>query len=97
MIANGTFKSGLNLWRLMGWNLVAGLLLAPAVAMRFTDEVAWTASDFAFAALLLVGGGLLIELALWKAKNARARLAVCMAVLVMVGLIWAEGAVGLLP
>ncbi len=95
MIASGTVKSGLNIWRLVGWSLVGGLLIVPAVTMRFTDAVVWTASDFAFAALLLIGGGLLIELALWKVRRVAMRVALCLAVLAVVGLIWAEGAVGL--
>ena len=81
--------------RRAGWSLVAVMLLLPAVAMSFTDEVQWTASDFAFAAVLLIGGGVLIELAVWKARSLPVRLALCLAVLAVVGLIWAEGAVGL--
>lgn len=84
-----------NAFRLAGWSLVGGLLLLPAVAMQFTDEVAWTAIDFVFAAILLIGGGLLIELALWKAKSRAVRIALCLAAFAVVALIWAEGAVGL--
>jgi len=94
MIADAT-RLRTNIGRLASWSLVAALLLFPAIAMLFTDEVAWTASDFAFAALLLVGGGLLIELALWKARSVAALIALSLAVVAMVALIWAEGAVGL--
>lgn len=78
-----------------GWGLAACLLLLPAVAMRFTPEVAWTASDFVFAGVLLIGGGALIELAVWKVRGVAARAAFCLAILAVIGLIWAEGAVGL--
>ena len=82
-------------WRLAGWGLVAGLLLIPAVAMLVSDDFLWTASDFFFAALLLIGGGVLIEVAVWKTRSPPVRLALCLAVFAAAGLIWAEGAVGL--
>ena len=33
-------------WRRLAWSTAALLLLLPAVAMQFTSEVEWTASDF---------------------------------------------------
>jgi hypothetical protein len=42
------------------------ILLVPLVAMRITDEVDWSLADFAFAAALLGGAGLLLELAARK-------------------------------
>ncbi|MBX3594960.1 hypothetical protein [Sphingomonas sp.] len=42
-------------WRIMRWTATAGLLLIPAVAMRFTVEVRWSAADFAVMALPLAG------------------------------------------
>jgi len=80
--------------RLAGWGAVAALLLAPWVAMWFTDEVAWTAGDFAFAAMLLVGAGALLELTLWKVRDLRYRTAIGAAILAAVLLVWADGAVG---
>ncbi len=85
----------LRILRRAGWALVAVILMLPAVAMRFTDDVQWTVSDFVFAAVLLIGGGLLIELAVWKARSLPARLALCLAVLVVMSLIWVEAAVGI--
>lgn len=85
----------LRILRRAGWTLVAVILMLPAVAMRFTDDVQWTVSDFVFAAVLLIGGGLLIELAVWKARSLPARLALCLAVLVVMSLIWVEAAVGI--
>jgi len=81
--------------RLIGWSLVAAILSAPLVAMQFTREVAWTASDFAFAGVLLIGGGLLIELAVRRVVNRAAMTAICAAVVLAVLLIWADGAVGI--
>lgn len=81
-------------WRIILWSAVALLLLAPLVAMQFTREVAWTASDFAFAAVLLVGAGLALELAAWKLRGRTARLIAVGVILFVVALIWAEAAVG---
>ena len=83
-----------NLIRVAGWSAVALVLLTPLVAMRFTDEVNWTAFDFAFAAVLLIGAGLLLELILWKARGAALRAGLALAVIAAVLLIWADGAVG---
>ena len=63
MIATMTF--GDRLWtglRILGWLGVAAILIAPAIAMRFTTEVNWTQSDFVFAGILLIGGGAVVEL-----------------------------------
>jgi len=81
--------------RLIGWTLVAAILSAPLAAMQFTREVAWTASDFAFAGVLLIGGGLLIELAVRRVVNRPVMTAICAAVVLAVLLIWADGAVGI--
>lgn len=51
-----------NPWRLIGWGSIAALMLAPAVAMRLTDEVNWTGGDFLFAALMFGSVGLAAEL-----------------------------------
>ena len=49
--ANGNERTRIP-WRIIGWSIPATLLLLPLVAMRFTDEVNWTFSDFVFAAVL---------------------------------------------
>jgi peptidoglycan/LPS O-acetylase OafA/YrhL len=72
----------------------AFLLLAPLVAMQFTDEVRWTAFDFAvFAALLAAALGA-FELGLRGATDVVARLAVVVAVGAGFLLVWAQLAVG---
>lgn len=84
-----------NLLRTAGWSGVAVVLLAPLIAMRFTDEVNWTAFDFAFAGVLLVGAGLLLELIVWQARRPMVRAGLALVVVAAVLLIWADGAVGL--
>ena len=82
-------------WRAIVWTGAVLLLLAPAVAMRFTDEVKWTGFDFAvFGAMLVVALGAL-ELGLRIARTTAARTVVVVAVLVGFLLAWAQGAVGI--
>jgi hypothetical protein len=71
------------------------LLLIPLIAMQFTEEVSWTLSDFLVAAVLLYGTGLLCELILRKVKKVKLRIALCIAILIVLLLIWAEMAVGI--
>lgn len=75
--------------------IVALLLLIPLIAMQFTDEVNWTLFDFIIASVLLLGTGLLYELVGRKVKNIWIRIAICVALLIMLLLIWAELAVGI--
>ena len=48
--------------RKTGWSLAADLLLLPALAMVFTDEMNWGPSDFLAAALLLGTTGVVLEI-----------------------------------
>ena len=75
--------------------IVLILLLIPLIAMQFTDEVNWTIFDFVLAAVLLSGTGLLLELALWKIKSTRYKIAICVGLVVILCLIWVELAVGI--
>ncbi len=81
--------------RLLGWSAVALILLAPAVAMQFTEEVNWTASDFVLAGVLLIGGAALIEVVAWKVRNPVIRIGFALFVIAIVALVWIEGAVGI--
>ena len=81
--------------RTAGWSAVGLILLTPLAAMQFTSEVAWDAQDFLFAAVLLIGAGLLLELLLWKARTPWVRLTLAGAVILAVLVIWAEAAVGI--
>jgi hypothetical protein len=80
-------------WRMIGWSLVVVLLLLPLVAMQLTPEVVWTASDFLFAAILLGGTGLLIELAVRRLPLMGYRLAAIAVILVTLLVVWASLAV----
>lgn len=82
--------------RLAGWTLVAGLLITPAVAMRFTDEVQWTTSDFLFAGVVLIGAGGIAELAVRASGDWSYRIGAGLAVLASVLLLWLNGAVGII-
>ncbi len=71
------------------------ILLLPLIAMQFTDEVNWTLPDFVVAGVLLLGTGLMCELVIRKVKNINYRIAICVAPLLILLLIWAELAVGI--
>ena len=74
---------------------VAILLLIPLIAMQFTNEVDWKLPDFIIAGVLLLGTGLMIEFVMRKVKKRKYRVVICIALLVLLFLIWAELAVGL--
>ena len=82
--------------RLVGWTLVAGLLVTPAIAMRFTDEVRWTLSDFIFAGVILGGAGIVAELAVRASADRSYRIGAGLAVLACVLLLWLNAAVGVI-
>jgi len=71
------------------------ILLLPLIAMQFTDEVNWTFFDFVIAGILLIGTGLIIEIAMRKIKNIQYLIAFIVAILIFLFLIWAELAVGI--
>lgn len=75
--------------------VVTLLLLIPLIAMQFTDEVNWTLFDFVVAGTLLLGTGLMCELVIRKINKIKYRIAICVALLVVLLLIWAELAVGI--
>lgn len=82
--------------RLTGIMLAAlSLLLIPLIAMQFTDEVDWTPLDFVVMGILLTGTGLICELVLRKVKQTKYRVIICLGVLLVFLLIWAELAVGI--
>ncbi len=74
---------------------VALLLLIPLIAMRFTDEVDWTLSDFVVAGVLLLGTGLLCEIVMRKVTTKKLRIVICGALVLVLLLTWAELAVGI--
>jgi hypothetical protein len=82
-------------WHPMLWSAAALMLALPAVAMQFSDEMAWDAADF------IIFGGMLIaacgayELATrWIARPAF-RAVAGLAIASVFVLVWLELAVGL--
>ena len=82
--------------RLIGWTAVAGLLITPAIAMRFSDEVQWTTSDFVFAGSVLIGAGGIAELAVRASDAWSYRFGAGLALLASALLLWINGAVGII-
>lgn len=72
------------------------LLLVPAMAMQFTDQVAWGVEDFLAAGALLFAAGAAIAIAMRRIRTAPARTAVIGGILLVLAAVWAELAVGLL-
>jgi hypothetical protein len=95
-------------WNVIRWVLVtAVLLLVPFLAMQFNwlvpdpgsstrEDVAWSLFDFAFAGTLLLGTGLMYELATKRAGHVAQRAAVGIAVVAGLLLVWINGAVGMI-
>lgn len=82
--------------RWLMWAGAAGLLLLPAVAMRFTPEVAWTSSDFVFMGALLAAAGLAVEVGMRLPGDGLYRAGVLVAVGGAILMLWANAAVGLI-
>ena len=76
--------------------IIISLLLIPLIAMQFTDEVNWTAIDFIIAGSLLVVSGLISEIVMRKRKSTNYKVALIIAILIIVILIWIELAVGII-
>jgi len=82
---------------LIGVGLVVSvILLIPLIAMGFTNEVNWTLADFVVAGALLFGAGILCEFVLRRVTKFGLRIAICLAILATLLLVWAELAVGIL-
>ncbi len=76
---------------------VTGLILMlPAVAMQYSDEVNWTAFDFVVAATLLLGSGLTAEYLWRKTPNVEYRAGSLLAVFIGLFVVWVNLAVGII-
>jgi len=74
---------------------IAMILLIPLIAMQFTNEVNWTLSDFLAMGFLLITTGLLCEIVIRKVSRMNQRIVICLILLLVFFLIWAELAVGI--
>ena len=74
--------------------IVGALLLIPFIAMQFSSEVVWTASDFIIMGILLLVTGLGIDLVLRKVSSSKNRLIMGGIILAVFFMIWAELAIG---
>ena len=72
------------------------MLAAPLIAMRFTEEVDWTASDFVFAAVLIFGSLGIYEAAARLARSLAYRAGAALSVITAFLLIWSNLAVGII-
>jgi hypothetical protein len=71
------------------------LLLIPLIVMQFTDGVNWSIFDFVVAGVLLMGIGILGDFLMRKIKNTRHRVFICLFLLALLIIVWAELAVGI--
>jgi hypothetical protein len=94
MIGNGNDERWLGHLRWVGWSLVGILLVLPAVAMQFGGEVNWSAGDFIFAGVLLIGTGLLVELVVRRSRDNAYRGGAALALAASLLLAWSNAAVG---
>jgi hypothetical protein len=83
-------------WRIAGWAMVAAALAVPLVAMPFTQQVAWSVSDFILMGLLLGGAGLALEFVARRTGDRAYRGAVAVALAGCLALVVINGAVGII-
>lgn len=86
----------LNGWRIAGWGAALALLLLPAIAMQFTDDVVWTRSDFVFAAIMLLALGAGAEIAFRVGRSGPQRIGLIVAALAGFVTLWGNAAVGMI-
>ncbi|MFO7544454.1 MAG: hypothetical protein R6W77_03060 [Trueperaceae bacterium] len=72
------------------------LLLVPLVAMRITDDMAWSPFDFAFMGALLFGTFLAFTLVTRRATSLAQRAAVALPLAAGLLLVWVNAAVGII-
>jgi hypothetical protein len=85
-----------NKWRWLRWGAAAALLLLPAIAMQFTREVNWDATDFIVMGILMAFPLALYEVASRARQPMAYRLGVAVALAGGFLLIWVNLAVGII-
>jgi drug/metabolite transporter (DMT)-like permease len=82
-------------WRAIGWGGAAALLALPFLAMQFTNEVVWTASDFVAIGVMLLMVGIPLEVAVRMSPSWSYRAGAALALLGAFLTVWANLAVGI--
>ena len=82
-------------WRPIGWGAAVALLVLPFVAMQFTREVNWTASDFIVFGAMLLAVGIPLELVARASRSWSYRVAALLALLGGFFTVWTNLAVGI--
>ncbi|RAI57172.1 hypothetical protein DOO78_20240 [Roseicella frigidaeris] len=93
---SGSGEGQEGLWRAVVWGGAATLLLAPLVAMRFTDEVQWTKSDFVVFGVMVTVPLAVLELAVRATVSMPYRAAVAVALGAAFLMTWLNLAVGII-
>lgn len=75
---------------------IAGLLLIPFLATKFSEEVTWSGGDFVLMGSLLVGLAVTYEVAVQRVQQKGYRAAMILALLGAFLLFWVNGAVGII-
>ena len=89
-------RTAVSRWRIAAWSAAALLLLVPLVAMQFTDEVNWTASDFVFAAVLFLAVGVPLDLVMRRSGDRAYRAGGAVALGTAFLVVWINAAVGII-
>jgi hypothetical protein len=82
--------------RLVGIMVVAFALLSVPLIGKLLGVVNWSTFDLIAAGVMLFGAGFAIEVALRLVTKFEYRVAACIAILIVLALVWAELAVGLI-
>lgn len=85
---------GLGRSRIAGWSAAACVLLLPALAIQWTEAVAWGPEDFLVAGALIGGAGPALEWAVRTRYGPSYRSAMAVALAAGLALIWGNLAVG---
>ena len=92
----GARRGGAAWWRIAPWIGAGGLLLTPLIAMQFTEEVQWTASDFVVMGVLMAVPLGAFELAVRTSPSIAFRAGVAVAMVATFLLVWINLAVGII-
>lgn len=93
MMNNHSSTFGKNIGRVAIGTVV--ILLIPMVAMRISNQVDWSVSDFIVAGLLLFGTGVVYVLLTARTRSTKRRVIVGGVLLVLLGAIWVQLAAGI--